>query len=48
MELNRVLGGSIVPGSPTFRREPGKSTLLLQISLPNSTNFILVKESKNK
>jgi DNA repair protein RadA/Sms len=52
-ELNRVLGGGIVPGSLILLGgEPGigKSTLLLQISLklPYKTLYVSGEESQNK
>ena len=43
-ELNRVLGGSIVPGSlSSFGRRPrvGKSTLLLQLALQMKAKKVL-------
>ena len=52
-ELNRVLGGGIVPGSLTLLGgEPGigKSTLMLQISLklPYKTLYVSGEESQNQ
>ncbi|OXE94979.1 DNA repair protein RadA, partial [Flavobacterium piscis] len=52
-ELNRVLGGGIVPGSLTLLGgEPGigKSTLLLQISLklPYKTLYVSGEESQKQ
>jgi DNA repair protein RadA/Sms len=52
-ELNRVLGGGIVPGSLTLIGvEPGigKSTLLLQISLqlPHKTLYVSGEESQQQ
>ncbi|MBT7851261.1 MAG: DNA repair protein RadA [Formosa sp.] len=53
LELNRVLGGGIVPGSLTLLGgEPGigKSTLMLQISLklPYKTLYVSGEESQNQ
>ncbi len=53
LELNRVLGGGIVPGSITLLGgEPGigKSTLLLQISLqlPHKTLYVSGEESQKQ
>ena len=52
-ELNRVLGGGLVPGSLTLLGgEPGigKSTLLLQISLklPYKTLYVSGEESQKQ